>query len=153
MDLWESTATCLSQNGLFSCITSSKNDGIFCFGIQPLSAIPAKRSTIFHDVQLLSIGQCLVSPPMHCPNHHDTHLLVFPRDRTIQRLKMVVWYQSIQRYIYVSFYNSTASTWTLATPRTTWQYEGCKHNQYVCFHPFIYKLTWALVPACYHGVL
>ena len=24
----------------------------------------------------------------------------------------------------VSFYNSTASTWTLATPRTTWEYGG-----------------------------
>ena len=29
--------------------------------------------------------------------------------------------ESILSICYVSFYNSTASTWTLATPRTTWQ--------------------------------
>ena len=38
----------------------------------------------------------------------------------------------------VSFYNSTASTWTLATPRTTWE-------SYL--HTYIYS-TYLLVMVC-----
>ena len=37
----------------------------------------------------------------------------------------------------VSFYNSTASTWTLATPRTTWEAHAVTNTVKCCYHkPF-----------------